>query len=132
KIRAPSARIRQIVAVATMPPPACVHGAGDWTGVCRRRLSSRQTMVESRCLLGSMPRSARQENSRCWPTTNRRRGHFGTNASYKIDSIHAQSVQHRANARDLMGAKEIGFSQCCQHGEKWFGRANFVPEILES
>ncbi len=42
-----------------------------------------------------------------------------------------QGLQDRPDARDFMGAKEIGFPQRGQDGEEWFRATNFLAEIFE-
>jgi len=46
-------------------------------------------------------------------------------------SENLQRIQHRLDAGDFVGAKEIGLPQCGQDGEEGFSAAHFLAEILE-
>jgi len=39
-----------------------------------------------------------------------------------------QRIQHGLDARDFVGAEQIGLAQCGQHGKERFGAAHLVAE----
>src|SRR5882672_3277267 len=56
---------------------------------------------------------------------------FGTALPHASALIDSERVEDGFDARDFVGAEQIGFAERRQHGEERLGGADFFTEVLE-